>query len=73
MGLTFTHNGSFAKHKSSLLENGRKAMFSVLKKIKKLNLPADIQLQMFDCMVSPILLYGSEVYGYGKSDIIEYM
>ena len=26
---------------------------------------------MFDCMVVPILLYGSEIYGYEKSDIIE--
>ena len=30
-----------------------------------------MQLQMFDCMVVPILLYGSEIYGYEKSDIIE--
>ena len=71
LGVTFTHNGSFAKHKSSLLEQGRKAMFSVLKKIKRLNIPVDIQLQMFECMVTPMLLYGSEVYGYEKSDIIE--
>ena len=26
---------------------------------------------MFDCMVVLILLYGSEIYGYEKSDIIE--
>ena len=30
-----------------------------------------MQLQMFDFMVVPILLYGSEIYGYEKSDIIE--
>ena len=46
-------------------------MFSVLRKTKKLNLPVDMQLQMFDAMVAPILLYGAEVYGYEKSDIIE--
>ena len=48
-------------------------MFSVKRKIKKLNLPIDMQLQMLDCMVVPILLYGSEIYGYEKSDIIEYL
>ena len=30
-----------------------------------------MQLQMFDAMVAPILLYGAEVYGYEKSDITE--
>ena len=46
-------------------------MFSVLRKTRKLDLPVDMQLQMFDCMVVPILLYGAEIYGYEKSDIIE--
>ena len=71
LGFTFTHNASFIKHKKHLLEQGRKAMFSVLRKTRKLNLPVDMQLQMFDCMVVPILLYGAEIYGYEKSDIIE--
>ena len=34
-------------------------------------LPVDIQLQLFDSMVSPILLYGSEVSGFEKSDVLE--
>ena len=36
-------------------------MFSVLRKSRKLQLPVDIQLQMFDITVLPILLYGIEV------------
>ena len=50
LGVTFTHNVSFTKHKNHYFEQGRKAMFSVLRKTMKLNLP-DMQLQMF--------LYGS--------------
>ena len=46
-------------------------MFSVLRKTKKIFLPIDMQLQTFYSMVVPILLYGSEIYGYEKSDIIE--
>ena len=39
-------------------------MFSVLRKTRKLGLPIDIQLlQTFDCMVSPILLYGLKYMG----------
>ena len=36
-----------------------------------LNLPVDMQLQMSDCMAAPILLYGTEVYGYENSEIME--
>ena len=46
-------------------------MYSVLRKSKVLCLPADIQLQLFDSMVAPILLYGSEVSGFEKSDVLE--
>ena len=39
-------------------------MFNVLRKARKLCLPIDVLLQLFDAMVAPILLYGSEVWGY---------
>ena len=56
LGIMFMSNGSFSKNRVKLLEQGRKAMFSMLR--KSLGLPIDIQLQMFDTMISPILLYG---------------
>jgi hypothetical protein len=46
-------------------------MFYVLRKARKLSLPIDILLQLFDVMVAPILLYGAEVWGYEKNDISE--
>ena len=49
-------NGSFSKNRVRLLEQGRKAMFSMLRKCRSLCLPIDIQFQMFDTMISPILL-----------------
>lgn len=45
-------------------------MFSILTQIKKLCLSIDIQLQLFDSMVKPILLYGSEVWGSENNSII---
>ena len=41
LGVTFSSNGSFSSNKAKLLEQGRKAMFSLLKKIRKLDLPID--------------------------------
>ena len=41
------------------------------RKIRKLGLPVDIQLKLFDTMIAPILLYGSEVWGYENCEVIE--
>ena len=46
-------------------------MFSILRKSCKLYLPIDLQLQLFDSTVAPILLYGSEITGFEKSDGLE--
>lgn len=71
LGVLFSNNGKFAKTKKRALDQGRKAMFSIMKKSRKFNLPVDLQLHLFDTMVSPILLYGSEVWGYEDNSIIE--
>jgi len=46
-------------------------MFSVLQKARKLNLPVEMQLNMFETMVALILLFGSEVWGFENVDIID--
>ena len=73
MGALFSYNGRFVKNNQRLADQARKAMFSVLRKSRKLHLPVDLQLQLFDSMVMPILLYGSEVHvtGFENTDILE--
>ena len=44
---------------------------SILRKSRKLHLPIDLQLQLFNSMVAPILLYVSEITGFDKSDGLE--
>lgn len=66
LGTLFYSNGRFLKNNKRLLEQARKAMYSVFRKPKVLDLPVDIQLQLFDSMVAPILLYGSEITGFEK-------
>ena len=34
-------------------------------------MPIDLQLKIFDSLVTPILLYGCEVIGFGKNDNLE--
>ena len=35
------------------------------------HIPIDVQLKLFDSLVKPILLYGSEVWGYENLKILE--
>ena len=67
----FSYNGCFIKNNQRLYDEARKAMFAVLSKSRKLHPPVNIQLQLFDSMVIPILLYGSEVTGFEKHDSLE--
>ena len=46
-------------------------MFLLIRKLKSLALSVDLQLELFDKMIKPILLYGSEVWGYSNCKSIE--
>ena len=66
LGLVMNHNGSFVKAKSKLMDQARRALFAVYRRIKHQPIPIDLQLKLFDSLVGPILLYGSEVWGVRK-------
>ena len=71
LGTMFSYNGRFSENNKHLFDQARKAMFAVLRKSRKLQLPVDNQLQLFDSMVVPILLYGSEVTGFETMIILK--
>ena len=71
LGTQFSYSGRFLKHNQRLVERARKSMFAVLRKSRKMYLPVDIQLQLFDSIVVPILLYGSEVTGFENCKMLE--
>ena len=57
----FNYNGKFTEANKQLVVKGNRAMFLLLRKCRQLQLPVDIQLELFDILVKPILLYGCEV------------
>ena len=59
------------KAKAHIAEQANKALFTLLKKIRALNLPLDLQLELFDKTIKPILLCGTEIWGFRNCDIIE--
>ena len=71
LGLNFNFNGKFTVAKKELYDKGNRAMFSLLRKSRQLQLPIDIQLQLFAVLVKPVLLYGCEVWAHEGTDILE--
>ena len=63
LGCMFNYNNKFDKTKSKQINQANRAMFSLLSKVKKLDLPVDIVLELFHQLVTPILLYGCEIWG----------
>ena len=52
-------------------EQAIKAMYNLLQNCRRNNLSIECQLDMFDKAIVPILLYGSEIWGFENLDLIE--
>ena len=71
LGILFSRSGSFLAAKKHFAAQATRAMFCLLKKARSLLLPIDMQIEMFEKTVKPILLYGCEVIGTGNITILE--
>jgi hypothetical protein len=71
LGLFLSNTKSYVIAKKHIADQANKAMFSLLRKIRDLNLQYDLQIDLFNKTVKPILLYGCELWGYSNLDIIE--
>ncbi|MES9881290.1 MAG: reverse transcriptase family protein [Sedimenticola sp.] len=71
LGIFMSQSGSFTNAKKHIANQATKAMYSLLSKVRELNLPVDIQIDLFEKTIKPILLYGSEIWGYGNNEVIE--
>ena len=71
LGIFLSRTGSYIKTKKHIADQANKALYSLLRKARTLNLPIDLQIDMFNKVIKPILLYGCEVWGYGNLDVIE--
>ena len=71
LGVTMNYNGKFNKAIAKQVDQARRAMYGLISKCKKLNLPLDLQFELFNQLVLPILLYGCEVWGFQDLSHIE--
>ena len=63
LGILFNYNGNHKKCIAKQVSQARKALYSMLSKVCRLKLPVDIQCDLFEKLVLPILLYDCEIWG----------
>lgn len=63
LGIIFSRSGSFCKAKKHLCTQSQKAMYGIIRKIRFFDMSFDIQLDLFDKVVLPVLLYSCEIWG----------
>ena len=71
LGTVFNFNNKFNMARKAQSKVANKAMFGLLRKCRKLDLPVDIQLDLFEKCVHPILLFGCEVWAHESLDLCE--
>ena len=71
LGVIMNYNGSFKMCQTQLCQQGRRAMYSLIAKCRKFDLPIDLQLELFDAMVLPVITYGCEIWGFDTSKDVE--
>ena len=57
--------------KKKLVDQAQRSLHFIYKTIRNESISVDLQLKLFDSMIEPILLYGSEVWGYENLKILE--
>ena len=72
LGVVFTSGGSFCDATNTLAGQALKAIFKLKKYLYKFTeIPVGNKLELFDKLITPILNYGSEVWGFFKALPIE--
>ncbi|XP_033746730.1 uncharacterized protein LOC117331881 [Pecten maximus] len=71
LGVLLNYNGKFKQTQKKISEQGRKALFALMRVCKKQYFNIETQLAVFDTYVSSIVNYGSEIWGFHKGSDIE--
>ena len=73
LGVTFKHNGSLTHTSKLLMEKAKKALFKIKNTIG-LDNPCSLLEKLFDNLVTPVMLYCSELWGLtsAEKDTIPY-
>ena len=72
VGVTFTSGLSLNSMASEMAIKAKKALLSILSSLYEYGqLPYSVYFKLFDTKIQPILLYGSEIWGFKSRDVSE--
>ena len=72
LGIIFTAGGSFSETQNTLSGQAQKAIFKLNKYLYKFTfIPPKHKLELFDKLITPILNYGCEVWGFIQGNSLE--
>ena len=71
LGVLFHRTGSFQKAIMKQIKQATKSFHTLMTKVRYLHLPVDLTLELFQQLVVPVLLYGSEVWGASNIEQID--
>ena len=71
LGVNLSSNASLYKAQKHLSEQASRALYSLNSLFESTHLGIQDKLKLFDALVSPIMNYGSEVWGFHNSQDIE--
>ena len=71
LGAVFNYTGTFVHNQEQLVGKALKALNVLLINCRKIKIKPKLQCQLFDSFVGSILGYASEIWGHGKSKVIE--
>ena len=66
-----SYNGKMGIVTNHIHNQGQKAMFGMLQRSRKLNIPLDLVSDLFDTLVTPVLLYECKIYAPYQYKITE--
>ena len=71
LGTLFNYNNRFQKTIKAQCVSAKRALFSLMRKCRSLDLPIDLQIELFDRCVVPIMLYNCEVWGHEQLEQLD--
>ena len=72
LGIIFTAGGSFSETQNTLSGQAQKAIFKLNKYLYKFTfIPPKHKMELFDKLITPIMNYGSEVWGFIQGTSLE--
>ena len=71
LGVIMMYSNKYATAMKKQMDQARKAQFSLLINARKRCLPLDIKCEMFEKVVSPILLHGCKVWGFSCTKMLK--